>query len=220
MKKLFASGFLFIVLLAGTSALAQQRSTTQSRSTNKVNEADVPYNLIKINPLSLFTRTGSVFYERVLNEHTSVQLGVQYTLPRRARILGTDILGPNGELNRFAITPEFRYYPSGNAPTGFYLAPFARYANLSAKGDITRNVGGQPQTFQGKVTLHTYSIGGLIGGQFLFGEHISLDAYLGPYFSVGSLSISQNVTKEDYKIPASINFPVWLRAGFTVGYAF
>ncbi|MDJ1479441.1 DUF3575 domain-containing protein [Cytophagaceae bacterium YF14B1] len=214
MKKLFVFAFTLILLSFSQNLFAQRRGYSSSAS------SDSPQNLIKINPLSLFTTTGSVFYEHVLSENTSMVLNLQYTLPRKASIFGTDILGENGKLNRFAVAPEFRYYPSGTAPTGFYVGPFARYVNFSAKGDITKEINGEQRTIHGKLTQQTFSLGCVIGGQWLFGDHISLDAYIGPYFSLGHLSVTQDLTEDDYNVPASINFPVWFRTGLTVGYAF
>lgn len=215
MKKLFLLALTTVIFFGSISAFAQRRTSSS------VVSSDVQ-NLVKLNPLSLFTKTASVSYERVLSDNLSLQLGVQYTLPRKARILGVDLLGENGEMNRFSITPELRYFPSGHAPTGFYLAPFVRYANFSAKGDITKDITGDgtAETFSGKITQSTYSLGGVIGGQWLFGEHVSLEAYIGPYLSLGNLKVSQNLSEDDYNVPASLNFPVWIRSGITIGYAF
>lgn len=208
----------FLVMLAGALGLVSISASAQ-RGASSSTDAQ---NLIKINPLSLFTKTVALSYERVLSDNMSFQLGLQYTLPRKATIFGTDILGPNGELNRFAVAPEFRYFPSGHAPTGFYLAPFVRYANFTAKGDISKDINGDgtAETVSGKITQNTYSLGGVIGGQWLFGDHVSLEAYIGPYLSFGNLKVSQNLSEDDYNVPASLNFPVWIRSGLTIGYAF
>ncbi len=213
MKKHLLIACTAFSVLIGFSASAQRGSSSSSAEAQ---------NLIKINPLSLFTKTGAFSYERVLSDNMSLQLGFQYTLPRKATVLGTDILGPDGRFNRFAIAPELRFFPSGHAPTGFYLAPFVRYVNFSVKGDISKDVNGdgQAETVSGKLTQNTYSFGGVLGGQWLFGEHVSLEAYIGPYVSFGSLNVSQNLTEDDYNIPGSLNFPVWIRSGITIGYAF
>jgi hypothetical protein len=214
MKKLFLLALTTVIFFGSISAFAQRRTFSSVSSDAQ--------NLVKLNPLSLFTKTIAMSYERVLSDNMSFQLGAQYTFPRKASIFGSDILGDNGELNRFAVTPELRYFPSGHAPTGFYLAPFVRYVNFSAKGDITKDINGDntPETFSGKITQNTYSLGGVIGGQWLFGEHVSLEAYIGPYLSLGNLKVSQNLSEDDYNVPASLNFPVWIRSGITVGYAF
>jgi hypothetical protein len=200
---------LSLALFVGGEAFAQ-RSSGGSEATG----------VVKLNVLSLFTRTGSLSYEHVLSDKLSLQLGVQYTLPRRARILGVNLLGEDGRMNRFSVTPELRYYPAGAAPTGFYVGPFARYVNLSVSGDVTQDINGQTRTVSGRVTQNTYSFGGVLGGQWVFGEHFSLDVFGGPYFSFGSINVSQNITEEDYNFPSSVSFPVWLRAGLSLGYSF
>lgn len=231
MKKVLLLAFVIAIIATSLPTLAQQRrTTTRSTTTRKTyssNDSENPQNLIKLNILSAFARTGSLSFERVISEKMSTQLGFQYTFPRPARILGQNLI-EDGTFNRWAIAPEFRFYPAGNAPTGFYIAPFFRYVNVSLSGRIdARNPlypsqPNQPERIlvDGKATRHTYSLGAVVGGQWVFGEHISLEAFIGPYFSTGSLNVSQNVTDGDINFPVSLNSPVWIRSGMTLGFAF
>lgn len=231
MKKAFLFVCAIAVIAASLPVSAQQRrTTTRSTTTRKTyssSDSENPQNLIKLNILSAFARTGSLSFERVINEKMSAQLGFQYTFPRPARILGQNLI-EDGTLNRWAIAPEFRFYPTGNAPTGFYVAPFFRYVNLSLSGRIdARNplYPSQPEQperilVDGKATRHTYSFGAVVGGQWVFGEYVSLEAFIGPYFSTGSLDISQNITDGNINFPISLNSPVWIRSGMTLGFAF
>ncbi len=224
MKKILLTSFLLLFVGVITPSLAQQRRTTPTykrteRTRTSTLTTETP-NLIKINPLSMFVRTASLSYERVLSDYTSIQLGVQYTIPRKARIFGQDILGENGQLNRFSITPEFRYFPNGAAPTGFYIAPFLRYAHSSISGDIEKTINGELMKVAGKISQNVYSLGGVVGGQWIVGSNLSMEAYIGPYFSASNLTTSSNLAEEDYKIPVSASLPFWIRTGFTIGYTF
>ena len=113
-------------------------------------------NAIKVNILSPVVRTGSFFYERALSDGASAQLGFFYT---GYKISDTKFSG-------FGITPEFRYYPAKNEDMkGFYLAPFLRYQNFKLTQDATDSKG----------TFTSFGGGVLIGGQFLFGNVVTLN---------------------------------------------
>lgn len=78
--------------------------------------------------------------------------------------IGFYISGFEG-MSGVGITPEFRFYPEKIAPNGFYLAPYLRF-------QATEN--------------DNYLGGGLIiGRQWVFGEVISLDIFIGPAFNDG-----------------------------------
>jgi len=84
-------------------------------------------NFIKANLFSPLVRSGSFFYEKVLNDDMSGQLGFFFT----------KVGAGDTKFSGFGITPEFRYYLSESAaPKGIFLAPYIRYQSfkLSIEG--------------------------------------------------------------------------------------
>jgi hypothetical protein len=163
-----------------------------------VNAQDVKQNVIKANLFSPLVRTGSFFYERVLNEDMSLQLGFFYS---GASISDTKFRG-------FGITPEFRYYLSESkpAPSGIFVAPYLRYQNfdLSVEGDT------------GSATYSAMGGGLLIGAQRLLKNSISIEAFLGPSYSSGNIKLTDGASN-NYDTGFFDGFGV--RFGFTVGIA-
>ena len=162
-------------------------------------EEPVRQNIIKANLFSPIVRTGSFFYERVLNEDMSFQLGFFYT---GASLSETTFRG-------MGITPEFRYYLSETkpAPSGVFVAPYARYQsfNLTVEGEA------------GKATYSGIGGGLLVGWQRLLKNTISLEGFIGPSYFSGSLKVDDG-QEDDFDIGFFDGFGV--RFGFTVGVAF
>ena len=217
---------VFLSCLPVADTFAQQRRTTPSRTTaptrSRTSDKDTDHqNVVKLNPLSLAALAFSPSYERVISENMSVQLGVQYIFKRDVPFTGQEL-----RFGGWSVTPEFRYFPGGKAPTGFYVAPFFRYRKLDVRGDVTVDVpnssgGSTKQTFDGQLISNNYSGGVLVGGQWVFNGGFSLEAFIGPYFSGRSLVVKESTTESNYDIPGILTgSPVWIRAGFTVGYAF
>ena len=84
----------------------------------------------------------------------------------------------------FAITPEFRFYPS-HVMKGFYLAPYFRFRNVNMgtgytfkdSNNVTRTM-----TLDGK--MNTFGGGLMIGSHFNIGKSFSLDWFiLGLHYS-------------------------------------
>jgi hypothetical protein len=154
-------------------------------------------NAIKANIFSPIAKTGSFFYERKLNEKSSAQLGVGFTAYNKNDV------GINGMF----FTPEYRFYLSGESMNGFYAGPFVRYQNLKIT-DKTQN---------DKATLTTFGGGVVVGRQWLFGNIVTLDIFVGPSYNSGSVKYddgSGNTT-----IPGGFN-GFGVRFGTTLGIAF
>lgn len=179
--------FVFAMIFAmGTSTYAQQ-------------------NVIKANLFSVIIKTGSFFYERALDDTKSLQLGFYYT--------GFSV--GDTKFRGFGITPEFRFYPGEEAPSGFYLAPFLRYQSLSLSADYYDDVTGQLE--EGSATLSTFGGGLLIGNQWLFGDVVALDMFIGPAYNTGSLKVKDG-NESNFEIGGFSGFGV--RFGLTIGVAF
>jgi len=163
-------------------------------------------NAVKINIFSPIVKTFSGFYERALSDGASAQLGFFYT---GYKVEDTKFSG-------WGLTPEFRLYPGKKEDlAGFYLAPFFRYSSFSLETPTV-----DPQTLQeidGKATLSTIGGGLLIGGQFLFGDIVTLDLYIGPKYGSSDIKIDAG-QEDDFSLGSFDGFGV--RGGLTIGIAF
>jgi hypothetical protein len=156
-------------------------------------------NIIKINLPSVALNTYSLQYERVLNNRQSTALGIAISpntdLPFKKRLM--DQFGGNEDAKRaiettkftkFTLTPEYRFYFSKKgAPTGFYLAPFARYTHMSINQDYTYTPSsGIEHTANLKGKFNGIGGGIMIGTQWMLGKNVTLDWWiLGPF--IGAL---------------------------------
>lgn len=175
------------------SLLAQPRRTYQEPVVQGKN-------LVKINVLSPFVLTGSFFYERVLQERMSAQLGFFFTGFRL----------PATRFGGFGLTPEFRYYLAGEAPRGTYLAPYYRYQRFNA--EIRRIA---------EIARFSQNGGGvLIGRQWIIADLISLDAYFGGGYMTGQpQAINRDGQLEEVNLgPLGPGFRI--RSGLTAGFRF
>jgi len=157
-------------------------------------------NVLKVNLFSPIVKSGSFFYERVLNEDMSTQLGFFFTFYK-----------PEGYgISGFGITPEFRYYLSqASAPKGIFVAPFLRYQQFEVTDNSTSGVG----------KLTSYGGGLLIGAQTLLKETITIEAFLGPvYYATNAKVVSGTSSADDFVLSPFDGFTV--RGGITVGFAF
>ncbi|MDO1445248.1 DUF3575 domain-containing protein [Rhodocytophaga aerolata] len=199
---------LGMLMLSVSTVEAQQRKPASR--TRVLDIDDMPKNVIKLNILSLAVGTVSGFYERVINEQMSFQLGASYTNISSDWILDVRYKG-------YTITPEFRYYLSSTeAPRGFYAAPFVRYRRSDVTGNITRD--GREIPANGKISA--YGAGLMVGGQWIIGRHFSLDAFVGPSLNARSIKVNTpDVTEKEFPVPNILGV-FGLRAGITVGVAF
>ncbi|MBE9510624.1 MAG: DUF3575 domain-containing protein [Bacteroidetes bacterium] len=155
-------------------------------------------NFVKVNLFSPLVKSGSFFYERVLNDDMSGQLGFFFT----------KVEAGDTKFSGFGITPEFRYYLSETAPPkGIFLAPYFRYQSFklsveegTAKGNLSV-VGG----------------GLLVGAQTLLKDVITIEAFLGPAYGFGNMDVTSG-SEDDFDINTFDGFGV--RAGITVGIGF
>lgn len=166
------------------------------------NEGEAPpKNLIKVNLLSPVVRTGSFFYERVLNEKSSLQLGFFYT--------GTSFSGT--QFRGIGLTPEYRFYlsESKQAPAGFFVAPFARYQNLKLSDKDDANISATYSSFGGGVC---------VGNQWLFKNQVSLELFGGPSFNATSFKGNNGATRDNFFLGNLGYFS--FRFGIALGFAF
>lgn len=85
-------------------------------------------NAIKIRPLTLAIGNIDGMYERAIGGKMSVALQFSY-LNWNVMSIAEQYYNGTGKLNSatlsgYMVTPQFRFYPSGNAIKGFYINPF------------------------------------------------------------------------------------------------
>ncbi|MFN0216021.1 MAG: DUF3575 domain-containing protein [Saprospiraceae bacterium] len=136
-------------------------------------------------PFSLLLPSGKVNVrgEWVYASNKSLSLLVGIPRPTRMPNLLENTFDLAGEgktiKNRytsFGAALENRFYFGGNAPRGFYLAPYARYNHFSLARTNQDNETQHSTTFKGAV--NGIGLGGALGFQFRLGEHFTLDATL------------------------------------------
>ena len=154
-------------------------------------------NAIKVNLFSPILKTYNIAYERAINDGLSVNIGAFYTGVKRDDVSNTG----------FGIQPDLRIYPGKNESLkGFYIAPFLRYMSFTAKEEILEVLETQTSVIGG---------GLLIGGQFIFGDIITLDMFIGPQYLSASTKIKSGSSAVE---PILEGFLV--RGGLTVGITF
>ncbi|WP_017731489.1 DUF3575 domain-containing protein [Nafulsella turpanensis] len=179
--------------------------------------------VVKVNFLSPFVFTANVAYEQFITPKVSVQLGAFYT---GITLEETDFYFftfPRARYRSFAFTPEVRFYTGSPVRTrlgGFYLAPFLRYQHTDIHispelQEVDEQEPAPTDTYEG--SLSSIRVGGVAGYKLFVGEHVCLEAFLGP-----SLRVSQslNANLNTYNAEDFMPFGLMLRSGFTIGYAF
>jgi hypothetical protein len=160
--------------------------------------AQTKSNVFKTNLFSPIVKTFWLSYEHLFSESTGAQLGCYYT--------GINV--GDTHFNGFAISPEVRFYLSESpAPKGIYLAPGLRYTNFSLSDDVSGDEG----------TYNAFGAALVVGAQTLLKDIITLEAYLGPAYSIGSLKVDSG-TDENFDLGTFDGFG--FRIGITIGIAF
>ena len=166
-------------------------------ATIAVNAQEGKMNAIKLNPLSLAVLTGNVSYERAIGEKTSVQLGGFYS--------GFTLSGL--KYSGWGVTPEFRYYITGEALNGFYAAPFGRYQSYSLTDKETSD----------KTSFTTIGGGAILGFQRMGDSGFTFDVFAGP--SYNKAKFKNETDEEEFNVSGGVaGFGV--RFGLTVGFGF
>ena len=151
--------------------------------------------VVKFNLAGVVIKSYTAQYERILNGHSSVTLSASYSpnapLPFKQALL--DQYSDNQDARR-AIegtvftkrigTLEYRFYPAGHAPTGWYIAPFVRYISMDISNDYTYTPSdGILHHAHLNSSFNAGGAGVLLGYQWLFGKHVGLDLWLlGPFY--------------------------------------
>ncbi len=155
-------------------------------------------NVLKLNTLSLFVLTPSIFYERKISDMTSGQVGVGYMGYKVGDVKFTGLF----------LTPEFRIYPKKNAIDGFYIAPYFRYMNLTVKSTSANS----------SATLSVMGGGLLLGRQWITKSGFNMDLFFGGHYGSGSAKTTSGGTTSWFNNDLFSGFRT--RVGFALGFAF
>jgi hypothetical protein len=162
--------------------------------------------VVKLNWLSLPLSIVNVGFEMAISDGGSVMIQPWYWLGGKQGDLKYSGLGAN---------VDYRWYPSGTAPKGFFLAPGFRYMSLNMTDEnwININTGA---TSEAKGSLTGIGGGLCLGGQFIFGDVVTLDLYGGP----GYMSYNAKWDDSNYSGSEPLVSGFWFRFGSTIGIAF
>ena len=169
-------------------------------------------NIIKLNMISPVLGAFHLSYEAVLKEKVTLQLGLMYFTD--INLFGSSN-SSDPDISGFAITPEIRFYPKGNAPVGFFLAASPRYQYYQSNSSSLF-------FYKDKSTASSIGLGLVVGNQWVFSEVISLEIFGGP--SVNKWSTTYTSTDPNgISNPEETGFtrsPIGFRFGVNLGYAF
>ncbi|WP_345270565.1 DUF3575 domain-containing protein [Nibrella viscosa] len=151
--------------------------------------------VVKFNLSGIIIKSYTAQYERVLAPNSTITVSASYSpnapLPFKQALL--DQYGDNQDARRAIETTlftkriatlEYRFYPAGHAPHGWYIAPFVRYANMDVSNDYTyRSQDGRLHQAHLEAGFNAGGAGVLLGYQFLLGKRLGLDLWLlGPFY--------------------------------------
>jgi hypothetical protein len=178
---------------------------------NNLKAQDNKQNVLTLSITNLALVTPTLYYERVIGEKSSLQLGAYYTGAKSSDV----------KFAGLGIIPEFRFYPGKKgAPRGFYFAPFVKYQNYSISTTVNDMILG---TYDAKATLSAIGGGLVIGNQFIIGDVVALDLFIGPSVANWSAKYKDNSSESDFGDVSMINFEgtgVGVRFGISLGFAF
>jgi hypothetical protein len=171
--------------------------------------ANAQSNAIKLNVTSLAVATFNASFEHSLSDNSSFQLGAFYT---GFSISDTKFTG-------FGITPEYRFYLTGESMQGFFVAPYVRYQNFKLSSDgYSYNSSGQTTTTTNEATLNTFGGGVNVGYQWVFGEHFVLEPFVRLGYNGGSAKYTDGSDESNFSM-GSFNGTSVL-PGMNLGFAF
>lgn len=217
MKKIL---LLTLIILNANAAISQKKEIK---------------NTIKFNGISIFKQVYDVQYERVINDKSSVQIGLGFgnyssTDNDKVRELHLENFGStlNGNKNPFVIEKTFslnvdyRYYymKTTTAPKGLYLSPSLQYikTNNSYGVVLSYSESGSNNPTPGKKVEYNQDVSivnlrALIGCQLIIANVVCVNPYFGPSYAFGSATDYNGKDYDDAK-------GVLLNFGLYVGVAF
>jgi hypothetical protein len=165
-------------------------------------------NIIKLNLTSIAVKNYSLQYERITGKRRSFAIALSVSpgvsLPFKKSLL--DLFETNAdakkaiettEFTKISITPEYRFYVGKKeAPRGFYIAPFARYTNMTVDQDYEFTPSsGELHVAHLKGKFSGIGAGVKFGAQWTLGQSVTLDWFIaGPF--IGAMKASFHGTDD------------------------
>jgi len=167
----------------------EKKKTTALRPPAAEGDGDGSKSVIKLNLTQLALTNFSLQYEYGFHKNMSGAIGVSILAPKNipTQIYTAPSKAEGWQLPKFggfAITPEFRFYPGKKvkhqAPHGFYLAPYLRYAKYKLTADYLElyDNGAKTRTYKGTITYGGVNGGLMIGSQWIINKHFSIDWWI------------------------------------------
>lgn len=143
-------------------------------------------NVVKLGLSNIGLAQVNLEYERVLTSQTSALGEITFKIPLSLpdaffdRIesagSGNNIQFESGKLKGFTFAGEYRFYVKGDAPQGFYVAPYLKLNNnrfdVIGSYNNSNNINVDASAGLG---LFTASIGGNIGYQWLIADKVTVN---------------------------------------------
>jgi len=180
MKKII---ILFLTLILTCPSFSQDKTLVTSEN-----------NVLKINSLSLFLATGSVFYEHKLSDGASGQLGIAYVGLKFQDTRFTGII----------LNPEVRIYPHKTAIDGFYVAPYLRYQNYTLESGADKG------------SLSSIGGGVLFGREWITKSGFVMDLFFGGHYVSRNIKVDSGTNSFNTNLITGFG----IRVGFAIGFAF
>lgn len=151
--------------------------------------------VVKFNLTGVAFKSFAVQYERILTPHSSITVTASTSqdapLPFKDALM--DQFGDNEDARRaigttrftkYNGTIEYRLYLAGHAPTGWYIAPFARYIHMDISQDYTYTPSdGILHRAHLNAKFGAVAGGVMLGHQWMLGKRVALDLWLlGPFY--------------------------------------
>ena len=195
--------YLFILVTGLFISAVGVAQKVKDKDENQASE-----NVVKINLGALAAKNISLQYERAVGKKTSVALGVRFqpfsTIPFKGvvedAVNDPDVQIGNIKVGNFALTPEFRFYFGKEVLKGFYIAPYARYANYKMQAPVTYTSLLTTKTALFNGNISSFSGGLLLGSQFRLSKNFILDWWVvGGHFgsSIGNLNFVASLTPQE-----------------------
>lgn len=159
-------------------------------------------NRLKLNLTSIPLNNYSLQYERVLSRKSALAISFRLMpegkIPFQSQIkkLVADEDASVKEtvdklrISNFAITPEYRFYFGKGNATGFYIAPFYRYASFETNNifiTYQADLLGTEESINLSGDLKSHTAGILFGAHWNLSNRINLDwMIVGPHYGSGN----------------------------------
>jgi hypothetical protein len=204
MKHFFTYLILFSLFFISSFSIAQ----TDKESV--IDETSLGLNIVKVNLTAIPLGNFSFQYERAVAKKISIGVGLRVMPKSRLPLKGLikDVIDDddswrhfeNLKISNFAITPEVRFYMGKSVFRGFYIAPFARFANYTVQTPFEFEYdhpleGPQEETIPLDGKISTFTGGFMLGAQWKLPKSLYLDWWiLGPHYGTSNGDIKGNKT--------------------------